>query len=87
MPEGTKPSTSGFLELILGYTGSTPAMAERTDSQEKALLAILIATGERTIEAFHATGNPVDAEFLVELERIIERSRQELATLAQKTSA
>ena len=56
-------------------------MAERTDSQEKALLAILIATGEKTIEAFHATANPVDTEFLAELERIIERSRQELAAL------
>jgi hypothetical protein len=46
-----------------------------------ALLRILVATGEKTIEAFHAAGNPVDVDFLSELERVIERSRQELAAL------
>jgi hypothetical protein len=58
----------------------------RTDNQEKALLAILIATGEKAIEAFEASGNPVDADFLADLERIIQRSRNELAALAQKSS-
>jgi hypothetical protein len=50
----------------------------------KALLTILIATGEKTIEAFQASANPVDSDVLVELERIIERSRKELAVLVQK---
>jgi uncharacterized coiled-coil protein SlyX len=45
---------------------------------------ILIATGEKTIEAFQASANPVDSDVLVELERIIERSRKELAVLVQK---
>ena len=44
----------------------------------------MIATGEKTIEAFQASANPVDTEFLVELERVIDRSRKELAVLAQK---
>jgi hypothetical protein len=48
-----------------------------------ALLRILIASGEKTIEAFHASSNPVDEDFLVELERIIQRSRDELAALAE----
>lgn len=55
--------------------------------QERALLTILVATGEKTIEAFQASANPVDADFLVELERIIERSRQELIALAQADSS
>ena len=54
-----------------------------TNSREKALLTILIATGEKAIEAFHASANPVDSDFLVELERIIERSRKELLALAE----
>ena len=48
-----------------------------------ALLAILIACGEKAIEAFQASDNPVDAGFLVELERIIARSRDELVALRQ----
>ena len=48
-----------------------------------ALLRILIATGETTIEAFHASANPVDEEFVTELERIVQRSRDELAVLAE----
>lgn len=51
------------------------------DAQEVALLKILIACGEKAIEAFQASDNPVDVEFLADLERIIERSRRELATL------
>lgn len=48
-----------------------------------ALLAILIASGEKTIEAFQASDNPIDADFLTELERIIARSRDELVALRQ----
>jgi hypothetical protein len=52
-----------------------------SDAREVALLKILIACGEKAIEAFQASDNPVDGEFLADLERIIERSRQELAAL------
>ena len=55
----------------------------RTDRQEVALLRILIATGERALEAFQASENPVDAGFVAELERIIARSRDELAALTE----
>lgn len=54
-----------------------------TDKQEIALLRILIATGERALEAFYASENPVDADFVAELERIIARSRDELAALTE----
>jgi hypothetical protein len=56
-------------------------------AKRRALLAILIAAGEKAVEAFHASGNPVDVDFLADLERIVERSRKELAALTQKTSA
>ena len=55
----------------------------RTEKQEVSLLRILIATGDRAIEAFHASDNPVDAEFVAELERIVARSREELAALTE----
>ena len=47
-----------------------------------ALLKILIACGEKAIEAFQASDNSVDADFLADLERIVQRSRQELAVFA-----
>lgn len=58
-------------------------MEPRSDTQEMALLTILIACGEKAIEAFQASDNPVDAGFLAELERVIERSRTELVVLRQ----
>jgi hypothetical protein len=47
------------------------------------LLTILIACGEKAVEAFQASDNPVDANFLAELEQIIKRSREELLALRQ----
>ena len=47
-----------------------------------AMLRILIACGEKAIEAFQASDNPVDAEFLKELEGIVQRSRDELIALS-----
>ena len=47
------------------------------------MLTILIACGEKAIEAFQASDNPVDADFLADLERIIKRSREELLALRQ----
>ena len=55
----------------------------RTERQDIALLRILIATGERALEAFEAADNPVDADFILELERIVARSRDELAALTE----
>ncbi len=46
------------------------------------MLAILLATSERALEAFQAADNPVDEEFVEDLKRIVERTRAELARLA-----
>ena len=50
-----------------------------TERQEIALLRILVATGERALEAFRASDNPIDRDFVNELERVVNRSRDELA--------
>lgn len=47
------------------------------------MLRILLATCETALDAFRAADNPIDAEFVADLERITERTRQELAALAQ----
>jgi hypothetical protein len=49
------------------------------------MLRILLATCETALDAFQAADSPVDAEFVEELQRIIDRTRQELA--ARATSA
>ena len=48
---------------------------------------MLIACGEKAIEAFHASDNPVDDDFVADLERIIERSRREVAALSTKPAS
>ena len=50
------------------------------------MLTILLATCERALEAFQAADNPVDREFVAELERITERTRGELARFANPSA-
>ena len=52
-----------------------------TEKREIAMLRILIACGEKALEAFHVSNNSLDAEFVADLERIVGRSRAELAAL------
>lgn len=47
-----------------------------------AMLRILLATSETTLDALRAADNPVDVGFVADLERITERTRQELEALA-----
>ena len=42
---------------------------------------ILLATCERALEAFQAADNPVDREFVADLERIVARTRTEIASI------
>lgn len=63
-------------------TGNTARI--RTEQQEIALLKILIATGERAVEAFQASANLKDEELLADLERVVARSRDELAVLTER---
>ena len=68
--------------------GITCRIAESSSYQRReiALLTILIACGEKAIAAFKASDNPTDVDFLVELERVTQRSRDELAVLKEHTA-
>lgn len=46
------------------------------------MLRILHATCVTALDAFQAADNPLDREFVADLERIMERSRQEMEVLA-----
>jgi hypothetical protein len=52
-----------------------------SERREAALLRILIASGEKTLEAFETSDNSVDSDFVADLRRIIDRSRNELVAL------
>jgi hypothetical protein len=62
-------------------------VAENTLTQQIALLRILVGCGGKAVEAFHAADNPLDTDFVMDLERIVERSRHELAALVEKQRA
>ena len=47
----------------------------------------MVGCGDKALEAFQAADNPLDTEFVAELGRIIERSRDELAVLVEQTRA
>ena len=50
--------------------------------KEIAMLRILLATGETALETFTAADSLLEADFVDDLERIIERTRRELAAVA-----
>jgi len=54
-----------------------------SEVQQRNLLLILLATCERAVEAFRAADNPIDREFVADLERIVERTRGELSQFRQ----
>lgn len=53
-------------------------------SKDVAILKILIAATETALDAFRAADNRFDDELVADLERVLQRSRQELAGLAAK---
>ena len=64
------------------FDGVTPRSVTK-EAREIALLRILIASGEKAIEAFQASDNIKDAQLLGDLERVIARSREELVALTE----
>jgi hypothetical protein len=59
-----------------------PSFIASDTQQHVAMLRILLATCETALDAFHAADNPLDAKFVEELQRITDRTRQELAAHA-----
>ena len=54
------------------------------EKQAMAMLTILLATCETTLATLQAADNPVDREMVTDLERMVERTRVELAKLAAR---
>ena len=48
------------------------------------MLVLLLAASEQALETFQAADNPLDREFVADLERIIARSRRELDGFASR---
>jgi hypothetical protein len=58
-----------------------------SDTQQHiAMLRILLATCETALDAFQAADNPLDEAFVVDLEQITERTREELFAFAAPDS-
>ena len=55
-------------------------MAE-TGQQHLSMLRILYAASAAALEAFRAADNPVDAELVGDLEKMVERTRREIDRL------
>ena len=53
----------------------------KTVKQQRAVLMLLLATSSRALEALQIAENPLDETFVADLERLIERTRQELDAL------
>jgi hypothetical protein len=49
------------------------------------MLRILHATCGTALEAFHAANNPVDRQLVIDLEKMVERTRLELERFAQRS--
>lgn len=48
------------------------------------MLKILYGVCQTALDAFHAADNPVDTEFVTDLQRITDRTRTELEALATR---
>jgi hypothetical protein len=49
--------------------------------REVAMLTILLATCEKTLETLTAADNPIEPELMADLEKIVERTRKEIDVL------
>jgi hypothetical protein len=61
-----------------------PVFVAESLTRQRALLAILYATLERSLEAFEAADNAVDKDFVADLRRIIERTKAEIDALTER---
>jgi hypothetical protein len=59
---------------------------EATAEQEIGMLRILLATCETALDAFRVASKPLDEQLVVDLARMIERTRGELGRLESASS-
>ena len=59
-----------------------PRYIEPTTSRHLAMLRILYGACAAALDAFHAADNPVDEQLVVDLENMVERTKDEIERLA-----
>lgn len=62
-------------------------MSTYSRTQQRAVLVVLLAACERALEAFHVAENMADEAFVDDLERVIERTRGEIAATTEEMEA
>jgi hypothetical protein len=62
-------------------------VSEYSPTQQRAVLVILLAACERALEAFQIAENLTDKSFVRDLERVIERTRGEIAAITELMEA
>lgn len=62
-------------------------MSAHSRTQQRAVLVILLAACERALAAFQVAENVTDDSFVDDLERVIERTRGEIAALTEEMEA
>lgn len=67
-----------FVRSVGGNGGRIP----KAGQQHLSMLQILYAASAAALDAFRAADNPVDAELVEDLERMVERTRLEIQRLA-----
>jgi hypothetical protein len=66
-----------------GWRGWNTRRIDEATLQHVSMLRILHATCGTALDAFHAANNPVDTQLVVDLEKVVERTRLELQRLAE----
>lgn len=79
-------SKAGHGVLVGRVGGISPVIASDLQ-QHISMMRILYATCKTSLDAFHAADNPLDTGFVAELERITERTFQELKALVEANSS
>lgn len=56
--------------------------SERRDGLQEAALRILHGACAAALDAFHAADNPIDEQLVLDLEKMVERTRREIDRLS-----
>lgn len=76
-----EPTPLRAMGVFVGRASGIYRVMASDQQQHISMLRILYATCKTSLDAFHAADNPVDTGFVAELERITERTFQELKAL------
>lgn len=70
-------------EVVLAAARQEHRGIDESSLQQLSMLRILNASCATALDAFRAADNPVDAQLLIDLEKMVERTRVELERFAK----